>query len=255
MSENRIKKTNTVQPHSPGGAGIWVDSDSNQLKINPDGTVRVVPSGVGGALADAGATAALLAGAGTSASPVITSDADKNFLGYWVSSTATSGDTRGEYVRLYISGAGGSGEAGRFYTTVNNVTAATGGTVNGSHVSLSVTGASGKISGSGNALRATLDFAASPTTIGGTVNVARFDTNIATGPTIPTRTSFIAVDNLGSQKIDYLLNVTNPSTAMFANAGTGANSAALAGGGVAAKVLKCTVDGTDYWLPLFSSNS
>lgn len=255
MSENRIRKTTYTQPHGPGGAGIWVDSDSNTLCFNPDGTTRVVPSGVGGDLAAAGATAALISGMGTSASPVTTASANKNFLGYWVESTATSGDARGEYVRLYISGAGGAGEAGRFYTTVNNVTAAVGGTVNGAHVSLNVTGASGKISGSANALRATLDFAATPTTVGGTVNVARFDTNIATGPTIPAGTAFIAVDNLGAQKLDYLLNVTNPSTAMFANAGTGAQSAAVTTGGVAAKVLKVIVGGVDYWLPLFSSNS
>ena len=67
--------------------------------------------------------------------------------------------------------------------------------------------------------------------------------------------AFISLDNLGTPKPDYMLSVTNPSSAMFANAGTGANSAALAGGGIAAKVLKVAVGGVDYWLPLFSSNS
>jgi hypothetical protein len=215
MSENRIRKTSNTQPYGPGSAGIWVDATSNDLKFNPDGTVRVIPSGVGGTLAAAGATAALLSGAGTSSSPVTTSAAGKNFLGYWVDSTATSGDTRGIYTRLYISGAGQSGEAARFYTTVNNVTAATGGTVNGAHISLNVTGASGKISGSANALRATLDFAATPTTVGGLCSVATLDSNIAAGPTIPAGTAFLRVADVGTQKLSYLLNIPTTGSGLL----------------------------------------
>ncbi len=53
-----------------------------------------------------------------------------------------------------------------------------------------------------------------------------------------------------------VFDIPNPETGtMFTTAGTGANSCALAGGGVAAKALKVTVSGTDYWIPLFSSNS
>lgn len=40
MSENRLKKTDSVQPASPGGAGVWVGSTDNTLKYNPDGTTR-----------------------------------------------------------------------------------------------------------------------------------------------------------------------------------------------------------------------
>jgi len=188
-------------------------------------------------------TAALLMGGGTSSAPETTSTANKNFLGWWVESTATSGDCRGNYTRLYISGAGGSGEAARLYTTVNNVTAATGGTVNGAHISLSITGASGAISGSANALRCTFDIAATPTTVGGTCSVLRLDTNIATGPTIPTGTPFITFDNLSNQKLDYLFRITNASTTMFA---AGTNS-------VIDHVLKIDVGGTDYWIGLYDS--
>lgn len=230
-----------------------VHREADSLVIEPGGTF--VNNGVTQFGNETGGdTVALLHGSGLSTDPTTTATANKNFLGYWLESTATSGDCRGQYLRLYIAGAGGSGEAFRAYTTVSNVTAATGGTVNGAHISLSVTGASGKISGAANALRATLDFDTTPTTIGGTCAVARFDTNIATGPTIPARTAFLALDNAGTQKLDYALAITNPSTAMFAAAGTGANSAALAGGGIAAKVIKVHVDGTDYWIPLFSSN-
>lgn len=201
----------------------------------------------------AATSVAILHGAGLAGTPETTAAANQNFQGYWTQSTATSGDSRGAYIRHYFSGAGGSGEALRAYGTVNNVAAA--GTVNGAHVSLSLAGASAAISGSANALRATLDFAAAVGVVGGTVAVIRADSNIAAGPTIPAGTAFIAVDNVGTQKLDYLLNVTNASTTMFAEAGTGANSAGAAGGGVAAKVLKVAVGGTDYWLPLFSSNA
>lgn len=279
--------------YGPSWAGIKVDTTDLTLQFNPDGTMRTavdtsatqtltnktltsptvatgcamgtattwsgtptftaVPSFIGGT---AGAvTAALLAGGGTSATPCATATADKNFVAFWTKSTATSGDSRGMYVRHYFAGAGGSGEAARLYGTVDNVTAATGGTVNGAHVSLSIQGASGKISGEANALRATLDFAATPTTIGGTVAVATFDTNIAAGPTIPANTAFLRLANVGTQKIDYAMSIVAPSTAMVATAGSGANSAGAAGGGVAAKALKITVDGVDYWIGLFSSNS
>lgn len=39
MSENRIRKTDTVQKAGPGSAGIWIDS-ANVAKFNPDGTSR-----------------------------------------------------------------------------------------------------------------------------------------------------------------------------------------------------------------------
>ena len=41
MSENRIRKTDTVQPASPGGAGVRVGTDGN-FYVNPDGTERTV---------------------------------------------------------------------------------------------------------------------------------------------------------------------------------------------------------------------
>jgi hypothetical protein len=200
------------------------------------------------------ASAALFQGAGTSTTPISTASAGKNFIGYWTETTATSGDSRLAYLRQYFSGTGVSGETARIYSTINNKTVATGGTVNGAHISLSATGSSAHVSGSANVARLTLDYADSVGAIGGTVNVLRLDTNIPAGPTIGAGTAFIAADNLAAQKLDYLLNITNPSTTMFAAAGTGANSCALAGGMVAAKVLKVVVDGTDYWLPLCSSN-
>lgn len=215
-------------------------------------SITGVPTFVGGT--GGAVTAALVAGGGTSATPCATATADKNFLAFYTKSTAATGDSRGLYLRHYFAGAGGSGEAARLYATVDNVTAATGGTVNGAHISLSVSGASGKISGQANALRATLDFADTATTVGGTCAVATLDTNIATGPTIPAKTAFLRMTNVGTQKIDYAMSIIAPSSTMVANAGTGANSAGNAAA-TAAKAVLVNVDGTDYWLPLYSSNA
>ncbi len=79
--------------------------------------------------------------------------ANAKFISVYTNSAATTGDSRAIYIRHYISGAGGDGEAVRALTTVNNVTAA-GGT-HGIHASLNF-GASGKTTGLGVAGRFTL---------------------------------------------------------------------------------------------------
>ena len=78
--------------------------------------------------------------------------ANKKFINWVVRSTATSGDARAEYLRLYITGAGGGGEALRAFTTVNDVA---GGSAHGVHASLNF-GTSGTITGQGIAGRNTL---------------------------------------------------------------------------------------------------
>jgi hypothetical protein len=90
--------------------------------------------------------------AGTSGTPIATSTAGYNFAQVYGSSTATSGDARAVYARLYIAGAAGSGEAVRSFTTVNNVAAAT---AHGAHCSLSF-GTTGSLTGLGAAVRGTV---------------------------------------------------------------------------------------------------
>lgn len=102
--------------------------------------------------AGGGASTALIFGAGTAASPATSATAGAMFLEFRTQSTATSGDARGIYNRLYISGAGGGGEALRNFTTVNNVAAAT---AHGSHTSLNF-GTTGTVTGQGIASRNTL---------------------------------------------------------------------------------------------------
>lgn len=219
------------------------------------GDTLVVASGGLLQFGDDVASVAVLFGGGTSATPVSTSTAGKNFLGFWTKSTATSGDSRGLYLRHYFAGAGGSGEALRAYSTISNVSVAAGGTVNGAHISLDATGASAAVAGAAHALRATFGIAATAATLGGTCAVAKVETDIKTGAAVPTKMAYLRFEDVGDVGLDYLFTTATLSSALLANAGTGANSAAVSTGGVASKVLKVNIGGTDYWLPLFSSNS
>ena len=57
---------------------------------------------------------------GSTTSPITSSTANSNFQGFYVAnSDATGGTARGIYMRLYLTGAGQSGEAVRAFTTVN----------------------------------------------------------------------------------------------------------------------------------------
>lgn len=97
-------------------------------------------------------TTAVLLGTGDTTTPYSDSNADKNFHGYWLKSTATSGTTRGIYQRLYLS-SGAGGEAARYFTTVENATPAD--TCNGAHISINFGSSAGNITGLGTAVRAT----------------------------------------------------------------------------------------------------
>lgn len=150
-----------------------------------------------------------------------------NGIGHWFKTRATSGDTRGHYLRLYFEGAGVSGEAARIFGTVNNVTAATGGTVNGAHISLSVAGASGAVSGAGNALRATLGLGAG-TEAGGTLAAVQIDSDFAADATVPASAAAIRVTDSGTKVWDNLMVVPNAVTdGMFAEHQTDAMTHSL----------------------------
>jgi hypothetical protein len=134
------------------------------------------------------------------------STANSNAVGLFFESTATSGDARGINLRLYFSGAGGSGEALRAYGIVNGVTAATGGTVNGAHVTLGVTGAAGAISGAGNALRATLAFG-DGVNAGGTCSALQIDSDFHNGSTVAAGLCAIRLTNSSTKLWPNLLEI------------------------------------------------
>lgn len=152
----------------------------------------------------------LLSGSGTSTTPyAMGSTANQNAISNFLSTTATTGDTRGEYLRLYFSGAGGSGEAARIFSTINNVSVATGGTVNGAHISLGTSGASAAVSGAANALRATFGIAAASTNIGGTCAVIQVDTDMDTAVTVPTNFAFLRFTDTNVKRAANLMNIPN----------------------------------------------
>lgn len=89
---------------------------------------------------------------GSSAQKVVNDAADTKFVSIYTDCGATSGDSRGLYLRHYLTGAGGGGESARLFTTVDNVIAAT---AHGAHISLNFN-TTGKLTGLGVAARATL---------------------------------------------------------------------------------------------------
>lgn len=86
----------------------------------------------------------LLMGVGTSGDPATTSTAGKSFMEFRTQSTATSGDSRGFYLRHELGGAGVSGEAIRAFS---KLTAATS-TSRGAHISLDIA-SGGSVTGAG----------------------------------------------------------------------------------------------------------
>lgn len=75
--------TANVSNYKEQGGATWVIGD--ELKVADGGQLLFGET----------ASAALLQGAGTSAAPATTAVADKNFLGYWLESSAATGDARG----------------------------------------------------------------------------------------------------------------------------------------------------------------
>jgi hypothetical protein len=174
---------------------------------------------------------------GTASSPIVETTAT-NVSESYVTTSATTGDTRLSYQRLAFTSTG-SGETYRALTQVTGAGAATGGTVNGAHISLSING-SGTISGAGNALRATLG--GSSTNPGGTIAAIQADSDFASGGTW-TNASFIRFTNSGTGTVANLFNV--PSAMVTANTqGAATNSL---------KIVDSA--GTAYYIMLTTTNS
>lgn len=156
------------------------------------------------------ATNALLLGSGKSGANSELGATAGNGVELYLNATHTTGDMRGEYLRLYFSGAGGSGEALRAFGTINGVSVATGGTVNGAHVSLSATGAGAAVSGAANALRATFGAGAS-TNVGGTCATIQVDTDFDNACTVPANFAFLRFTNSNTKVASNLMRIPNVS--------------------------------------------
>ena len=199
----RDEYTNLVKlTPAASGAAVAVEAVGDDSAIN----LRLVPKSTGNVQLGATTSVAVLMGGGTAASPLSTSTADKNFLGFWTQSTATSGDSRGLYLRHYL-GAAGSGEALRVFGTATAANVATGGTANGAHISFSLSGASASISGQAHACRLTLGADAQTRTLNGNMAVLNLDSDVATGNTVPDTVGFIKVTDTNSVRINTLFTL------------------------------------------------
>jgi len=99
-------------------------------------------------------SAAEIMGCGTSSTKFdMSTTADTNAFSFYLSSAATSGTTRGLYLRLYLTG-GAGGEAARIYCSVSSNTPAD--TCNGAHISLSYGSSAGNCTRLATAARCTL---------------------------------------------------------------------------------------------------
>ena len=179
---------------------------------------------------------------GTASSPISVTTA-QNVSSSYVTSSATTGDTRLSYMRMDITSTG-SGETLRAFTRVTGVGAATGGTINGAHISTSIN-TTGTISGAANALRTTLG--GSATTPGGTLAVLQLDTDYSTNVTLGAASSFIRVTDSGSQtgEVQNLINIETGPAATVAPTATSVTTVA--------KAIKVRIGGTDYYVPAYAT--
>jgi len=155
--------------------------------------------------------------------------------GAYATTSATSGDTRLTYQRLTFSSTG-SGETIRAFSVVTGAGAATGGTINGSHISTSING-SGTISGAANAIRATIG--GTSTNPGGTLAALQLDSNFASGGTW-SNTSFLRVTNSNTGEVGNF-------AAMPAVSATGVFRAKV-GSPVVTHTIPVTSGGTTYYV-------
>jgi hypothetical protein len=180
---------------------------------------------------------------GTASSPIAVTTA-QNVSSSYVTSSATTGDTRLMYDKLTFTSTG-SGETARFFTVVTGANAATAGTINGAHISCEIDGASASISGAANAIRATLG--GTDTTPGGTLAVIQLDTNFgSSGVSTPATSSFMRVTDsgTGTGKINNLFNIAaGPAATLLKTSSVGAAAAAL----------KIVANGTTYYIMLATS--
>lgn len=185
--------------------------------------------------------------AGTSGARVTEDTADMKFVSMYFDDGATSGDARGMYLRLYITGAGGGGESARLFTTVEDVAGAT---AHGAHISLNFNN-TGSITGLGVAARATVHVPNAAMT-GGTYAAIQpeiWSDGASSDPSGVTEYSFIRCSNGGNATgvgaVDdkaFLITLTGGSV------GAGNIMAAKSAAAVTHTLRVKGPDGTTYYL-------
>jgi hypothetical protein len=182
---------------------------------------------------------------GTSASPLAVTTA-QNVNAAFVTTSATTGDTRLSYNKLTFTSTG-SGETLRAFSVVTGTNAATAGTINGAHISCEIDGASATISGAANAIRATLG--GSDATPGGTLAVIQLDTNYSVNASLPATASFIRVTDSGANtgEIPLFANIETGPAATCAPTASSVTTVS--------KAIKVMIAGTVYYVPAYATFS
>lgn len=196
---------------------------------------------------------ALLLGAGTSSNKATTSTADKKFVSLYTNSSATSGDSRGIYVRHYLSGAGGSGEALRAYTTVNVASVAT---AHGAHISLDMGATTYSITGQGIACRCTLHVPNAAMVAGGTYAALQAEIYLDGTSSDPRTTTQFSImrfiidgGNAAAQaKVLNLMSLVN----IPADSGGGQMFSPGTSMGTVTGTLRILIDGAIRYIPVYS---
>jgi hypothetical protein len=180
---------------------------------------------------------------GSTSSPLTVTTAT-NVDSAYVTSSATTGDTRLSYNKLTFTSTG-SGETLRAFSVVTGTAAATAGTINGAHISLEVDGAAATISGAANAIRATLG--GTDATPGGTLAVIQLDTNYTVNASLPANAAFIRVSDSGSAtgEIPLFANIETGPAATIAPTASSVTTVS--------KAIKVMVGGTVYYVPAYAS--
>ena len=134
---------------------------------------------------------------GSAAAPITTTIASNKFMGFYVSDSATSGTAVGYYMRLYPTGAGGGGCAGRFYCDLAGV-AGNGGSGIQATCGLGESTSAGSVTGLGTGVYANVFFP-NATVTGGTYAAVNAELYSGGASTVisATSSSFIRFSNQG----------------------------------------------------------
>ena len=178
---------------------------------------------------------------GTSASPIAVTTSG-NVSSSYVTTSATSGDTRLAYDKLTFTSTG-SGETIRAFSVVTGTGGATAGTINGIHASMETQG--GTISGAANAIRATLG--GSTVSPGGTLSVIQLDTNFTANVSLPATAAFLRVTDSGTNtgEVPLFLNIDTSPAATIAPTASSVTTVS--------KAIKVMIGGTVYYVPAYAT--
>jgi len=178
-----------------------------------------------------------------------TSTAGKNFVEFRTKSTATSGDSRGAYLRHYISGAGGNGECARIYTTVDAAAA----NAHGAHITCSLGSSAGYITGEAIAVRAQLQVPNRAVDANGTYSALNAEIYLdGTDADLSATTQHSLIrgvvaggDATARQKVLNLLSIEGVTTATGKMVETGVNEPTWTSKTVK---VRCLLNGTPFYL-------